>query len=175
LAISNHNSFRVLFGKISSVYIIRKYTYILALEMASPRNQHCANCIGTLSFPISRSCVFNVAMQQSKRLSATMLTEVAKYNCRYSLRSASTTFDSTRWKAARPKSSSRLHAAAAGNNELLCKPPSQCPSLASTRRPPVSLTCNFATYNSIRKRHAVSIATSKSRVSYWRWPHSMRR
>ena len=26
--------------------------YILALEMASPGNQYCANCIGTLSFPI---------------------------------------------------------------------------------------------------------------------------
>ena len=25
---------------------------ILALEMASPGNQHCANCIGTLLFPI---------------------------------------------------------------------------------------------------------------------------
>jgi len=27
--------------------------------MASPGNQHCANCIGTLSFPISISCVLN--------------------------------------------------------------------------------------------------------------------
>jgi len=26
--------------------------YILALEMASPVNQHCANCIGALSFPM---------------------------------------------------------------------------------------------------------------------------
>jgi len=25
---------------------------ILALKMASPGNQHCANCIGTFSFPI---------------------------------------------------------------------------------------------------------------------------
>jgi len=25
--------------------------YILALEMASPENQHCANCIGTFRFP----------------------------------------------------------------------------------------------------------------------------
>ena len=49
----NHNSFRVLFDKIASVYYIwKKCTYILALEMASPRNQHCASCIGTLSFPI---------------------------------------------------------------------------------------------------------------------------
>ena len=29
-----------------------KRMYFLALEMASPRNQHCANRIGTLSFPI---------------------------------------------------------------------------------------------------------------------------
>ena len=41
----------VLFDKIASTYFIRKYIYILALEMASPGNQHCANCIGTLSFP----------------------------------------------------------------------------------------------------------------------------
>jgi len=27
--------------------------YILALEMASPGNQHCASCIGTLSLPVS--------------------------------------------------------------------------------------------------------------------------
>jgi len=52
LLISNHNSFRVLFDKITSVYFIRKNTYILALEMASPGNQHCANSIGTLLFPL---------------------------------------------------------------------------------------------------------------------------
>jgi len=34
-------------------YILcEKYVYILALEMASPGKQQCANCIGTLSFPI---------------------------------------------------------------------------------------------------------------------------
>jgi len=32
--------------------LFEKYIYILALEMASPENQHCANCIGTLSFAI---------------------------------------------------------------------------------------------------------------------------
>jgi len=32
---------------------VQKYIQLLALEMASPGNQHCANCIGTLSFPIS--------------------------------------------------------------------------------------------------------------------------
>jgi len=32
-----------------------KYIYILVLEMASPGNPHCANCIGTLSFPIYTS------------------------------------------------------------------------------------------------------------------------
>jgi len=32
--------------------LFEKDMYILALEMASPENQHCANCIGALSFPI---------------------------------------------------------------------------------------------------------------------------
>jgi len=43
----------VLFDRIVSVYFIfEKYIYISALEMASPGNRHCANCIGTLSFPV---------------------------------------------------------------------------------------------------------------------------
>ena len=33
--------------------LFEKYIYILALETASPGNQHCVSCIGTLSFPIS--------------------------------------------------------------------------------------------------------------------------
>jgi len=38
-------------------YILsEKCIYILALEMASPGNQHCAICIGTLSFPIFIDC-----------------------------------------------------------------------------------------------------------------------
>jgi len=56
MVISNHNSFRVLLDKIASYIFSEKYTggnYMLALEMTSPVNQHCANCIGTLSFPIS--------------------------------------------------------------------------------------------------------------------------
>jgi len=54
LLISNHNSFRVLFDKIASVgYILfEKYINILASEMASSGNRHCANCIGALSLPI---------------------------------------------------------------------------------------------------------------------------
>jgi len=32
--------------------LYEKYIYILSLEMASPGNQHCVSCIGTLSFPI---------------------------------------------------------------------------------------------------------------------------
>jgi len=45
LLISNQNSFRVLFDKTASVYLIWKI-YILPLEMASSGNQHCANYIG---------------------------------------------------------------------------------------------------------------------------------
>jgi len=37
------NRFRIFF---------EKYDYILALEIDCPGNQQCANCIGTLSFPI---------------------------------------------------------------------------------------------------------------------------
>jgi len=33
--------------------LFEKYINILAFEMACPGNRHCANCIGTLSFPIS--------------------------------------------------------------------------------------------------------------------------
>jgi len=33
--------------------LFEKYIYFLALEMANPGNQHCANCIGTLSSAIS--------------------------------------------------------------------------------------------------------------------------
>ena len=52
LVISNHNSFRVLFDRIASVYSIwKKYFYIFALEMASPGNQHCANCVGHTFVP----------------------------------------------------------------------------------------------------------------------------
>ena len=32
--------------------LFEKYFYFLTLEMASPGNQHCASCIGALSFPM---------------------------------------------------------------------------------------------------------------------------
>jgi len=41
--------------KILPYILLEKNIYILALEMASPGNQHCANCIGTLSFRIQIS------------------------------------------------------------------------------------------------------------------------
>jgi len=55
MLISNHNSFRVLFDKIASVYFIWKNIY-LAFQMGSPGNQYCANCIGTLSLPVTALC-----------------------------------------------------------------------------------------------------------------------
>jgi len=48
---ANFKPFRVRFDKTASVYLLEKYIYLLALEMASPGKQHCANCIGTLSYP----------------------------------------------------------------------------------------------------------------------------
>jgi len=53
LVISEHNSFRVRFDKMLPYILFEKYIYILALEMASPGNQHCVNCIGALSFPMA--------------------------------------------------------------------------------------------------------------------------
>jgi len=35
----------------------KKYAYFLALEMTSPGNEHRADCIGTLSFPIATSAL----------------------------------------------------------------------------------------------------------------------
>jgi len=37
--------------------LFQKCIFIIALEMASPGNRHCAICIGTLSFPITPSSV----------------------------------------------------------------------------------------------------------------------
>jgi len=52
ISISNHNSFWMCLIKLLQYILFEKYIYILALEIASPGKQHCANCIGTLSFPI---------------------------------------------------------------------------------------------------------------------------
>jgi len=53
LVISNHNSFRVLLIKLLPYILFEKYIYILALELASLGNRHCAICIGTLSLPVT--------------------------------------------------------------------------------------------------------------------------
>ena len=47
LLISNHNSFQ---QNCFQIFCLKHI--FLVLEMASPGNQHCASCIGTLSFPI---------------------------------------------------------------------------------------------------------------------------
>jgi len=54
MVISNYTSFRVAYCLIKLLpYILFEKVY-LAVKMASPGNQHCASCIGTLSFPKSR-------------------------------------------------------------------------------------------------------------------------
>jgi len=50
LVISNHDSSRVGSLKLLPYILFEKDIYILALEMASTGSQHCASCIGTLSF-----------------------------------------------------------------------------------------------------------------------------
>jgi len=52
LVISNYNSFPCCSTKLLPFILFEKYIYILAVEMASPWNEHCANCIGTLSCPM---------------------------------------------------------------------------------------------------------------------------
>jgi len=50
----------MLFDKIAFVlFYLKKYTYVLALEMVNPGNRHCASCIGTLSFPMSDARVIS--------------------------------------------------------------------------------------------------------------------
>jgi len=39
--------------KLLPYILFEKYIYILALKMSSRRNEHCANCVGSLPFPIS--------------------------------------------------------------------------------------------------------------------------
>ena len=79
--ISNHNSSRVLFDKIASCILFEKHIYISALEMASPGNRHCANCIGTLSFPVktaqipSSVCIVGVLVELEK-LRAVLVTKI---------------------------------------------------------------------------------------------------
>jgi len=51
--ISNHNSFReCCLIKLLPYVLFEKCINILALEVASPGNRLCANCIGALSFPV---------------------------------------------------------------------------------------------------------------------------
>jgi len=42
--------------KLLSYILFEKYIYISAVEMTGPENQHCANCIGTFTFPVTRKC-----------------------------------------------------------------------------------------------------------------------
>ena len=54
MLMSNHNSFRMLFSIIASIYFIWKIdlfsNFSIGNGQSSPGNQHCANRIGTLAF-----------------------------------------------------------------------------------------------------------------------------
>jgi len=55
--------------------LFQKYIYIVVLEIASPGNQHCANCIGTLSFPIvQRMLICRTVVCVESRTSAPNIT-----------------------------------------------------------------------------------------------------
>jgi len=50
--------------------LFEKYIYTLAPEMASPGNWHCANCIGSLLFPIKYAIL---TTKPCKKLTLTMI------------------------------------------------------------------------------------------------------
>ena len=57
LVISNHDVVSECCSEQLLPYILfEKYIYILEFEMARPGNQHSANCIGALSFPVCFGC-----------------------------------------------------------------------------------------------------------------------
>ena len=64
--ISNHNSFRVPFDKIASVYFIWKMYLYFGIGNGQPRNRHGANCIGTLSFPIHTHFIVSCRQVESQ-------------------------------------------------------------------------------------------------------------
>ena len=71
MVISNHNSFGCCLIKLLPYILFEKYINILALEITSPGNRHCANSIGTLLFPILKQfsvhCVKSVKTLNSRR------------------------------------------------------------------------------------------------------------
>jgi len=73
LLISNLNSFPVLFDKIACAYILfEKYSYILALEMASQGHQHCADCVTNFTL-IDCLNIYRTALRQICMVSRTMV------------------------------------------------------------------------------------------------------
>ena len=46
-------TFLMIFAVFDPSLLTRWMIYILALELVNPGNQHCASCIGTLSFPVA--------------------------------------------------------------------------------------------------------------------------
>jgi len=46
-----NDTINLFFKTAISILLVSNHNSSLALEMASPGNQHCDNCIGTLSFP----------------------------------------------------------------------------------------------------------------------------
>jgi len=49
--------------KLLPYILFEKYIHILALEMASSGNRHCANYIGTLSFPEDQQLIVIIAKE----------------------------------------------------------------------------------------------------------------
>jgi len=72
--------------KLLPCILFEKYISILALEMASPGNRHCANCIGALLFPVPFAWLHlaeaTVDAKQAGLKSSNRATVVQKQNVR---------------------------------------------------------------------------------------------
>jgi len=54
--------------KLLPYVLFEKYIYILALEMASPVNRHCASCIRALSLPVGLKTIVGALLEAVRRL-----------------------------------------------------------------------------------------------------------
>ena len=74
---------------------VQKYIQLLALEIASPGNQHCANCIGTLSFPISSHVYKWIRHRFEKVCQQTSVSPIWRRQFRYRILKSTYSFEAS--------------------------------------------------------------------------------
>jgi len=63
------------------MFYLKKGIYILALKVASPGNQHCANCIGTLSFLVVMNAPVSVCSRAYRQNHVSNLYQILFVYC----------------------------------------------------------------------------------------------